>query len=222
MFRKPGRDGELLVSGTQEGDLFLWYMESHLLKQKMQGHSGSVYAASFSPDGKKLVSCGEDGSFKVVDLSTGMLLYSKTLEEELSVSYTILISPPSGVPQNLGNLVNPSGNQMSLLGWLHFVARRKSRKFVCVGPDPCTAEDKDLCAFSAMMQLSSRSCLCTHYPIVYHVSRHLPLQQPVVVTNHTGTPQSPVLTVTASDDGSLVVTGGQDRRVIVWQPAISS
>nr|CAD7606672.1 unnamed protein product [Timema genevievae] len=77
------RDGELLVSGTQEGDLFLWYMESHLLKQKMQGHSGSVYAASFSPDGKKLVSCGEDGSFKVVDLSTGMLLYSKTLEEEL-------------------------------------------------------------------------------------------------------------------------------------------
>nr|CAD7423482.1 unnamed protein product [Timema monikensis] len=147
------RDGELLVSGTQEGDLFLWYMESHLLKQKMQGHSGSVYAANFSPDGKKLVSCGEDGSFKVVDLSTGMLLYSKTLEEELRClcwdGFTLLLG----------------GSLGSLYVW-------------------------DL----ILVQLKIKICA------------------------HSG----PVLTVTASDDGSLVVTGGQDRRVIVWQPAISS
>nr|CAD7399314.1 unnamed protein product [Timema poppensis] len=147
------RDGELLVSGTQEGDLFLWYMESHLLKQKMQGHSGSVYAASFSPDSKKLVSCGEDGSFKVVDLSTGMLLYSKTLEEELRClcwdGFTLLLG----------------GSLGSLYVW-------------------------DL----ILVQLKIKICA------------------------HSG----PVLTVTASDDGSLVVTGGQDRRVIVWQPAISS
>lgn len=47
------------------------------------GHNDTVYAASFSPDGNKLVSCGEDKTFKVFDLTSGMQVYTKTLDEEL-------------------------------------------------------------------------------------------------------------------------------------------
>ena len=42
-----------------------------------------MYAASFSPDASKLVSCGEDKTFKVFDLNSGMEVYVKTLDEEL-------------------------------------------------------------------------------------------------------------------------------------------
>jgi factor associated with neutral sphingomyelinase activation len=50
------------------------------------GHNDTVYAASFSPDGNKLVSCGKDQTFKVFDLTSGMQVYTKTLDEELRYS----------------------------------------------------------------------------------------------------------------------------------------
>ena len=47
------------------------------------GHNDTVNAASFSPDGNKLVSCGEDKTFKVFDLTSGMQVYTKILDEQL-------------------------------------------------------------------------------------------------------------------------------------------
>jgi WD40 repeat protein len=46
-------------------------------------HNDRVHAASFSPDGNKLVSCGEDRTFKVFDLTSGMQVYAKMLDEQL-------------------------------------------------------------------------------------------------------------------------------------------
>lgn len=77
------RDNKLLVTGTHDGEVFLWDMENHTLIQPLPGHKGVVHAAMFSPDSKKLVSCGEDCSFKVLDLTSRMQVYSKTLDEEL-------------------------------------------------------------------------------------------------------------------------------------------
>jgi len=49
----------------------------------ISGHNDTVNAASFSPDGNKLVSCGEDKTLKVFDLTSGMQVYTKMLDEQL-------------------------------------------------------------------------------------------------------------------------------------------
>lgn len=50
----------------------------------ISGHVGGVEDFCFSPDGRKLVSCGNDRTFQVVDLNTGMVLYNKTLCSSLT------------------------------------------------------------------------------------------------------------------------------------------
>jgi factor associated with neutral sphingomyelinase activation len=77
------RDNKLLVSGTQDGDLFVWSMDTQSLNQQLPCHNDTVNAASFSPDGNKLVSCGEDKTLKVFDLTSGMQVYTKMLDEQL-------------------------------------------------------------------------------------------------------------------------------------------
>ncbi|XP_067007294.2 protein FAN isoform X2 [Anabrus simplex] len=145
-------DNKKLISGTQDGDLFLWSMESHSLIQQLPGHTGAVYSTSFSPDDSKLVSCGEDCSFKVLDLTSGMQVYTKTLDEELRCLAW------DGLTLLLG------GSLGTLYIW-------------------------DLVKVELLKQIQA----------------------------HAG----PVVSIAVSLDGSVVVTGGEDRRIVVWEPAAS-
>jgi WD40 repeat protein len=65
--------------------MFTFYMSAYIyiIVFTIAGHNDKVYAASFSPDGNKLVSCGEDKTFKVFDLTSGMQVYTKILDEQL-------------------------------------------------------------------------------------------------------------------------------------------
>ncbi|XP_063224918.1 protein FAN-like isoform X2 [Bacillus rossius redtenbacheri] len=143
------RGCDRLVSGTEDGDMFVWSLETNTLLQQLAGHSGSVHGVDFSPNSNKLVSCGADSNFRVLDLTTGMLVYKKTLDEELRClcwdGFTLLLGGSSG----------------SLYVW-------------------------DLLLVEMKKQIQA----------------------------HKGA----VLAVSASRDGSIVVTGGEDRCVMVWQP----
>uniref|UniRef100_A0A1B6CKQ1 WD repeat-containing protein 55 homolog n=1 Tax=Clastoptera arizonana TaxID=38151 RepID=A0A1B6CKQ1_9HEMI len=72
-----------LVSGTEEGEVLMWSLETFSLSLSFSGHLSCVNAVKFSPDGTKLVTCSDDKSFKVFDTTTGMQLFNKTLNEEL-------------------------------------------------------------------------------------------------------------------------------------------
>lgn len=76
-------DDTRLAVGTKDGGIVLWDMANLEVLKQISGHQGGVEALCFSPDGRKLVSCGNDKSFRVVDLNTGMMLYNKTLASSL-------------------------------------------------------------------------------------------------------------------------------------------
>ncbi|XP_069705161.1 protein FAN-like [Periplaneta americana] len=147
------RDNTLLVSGTEDGDIFVWSMESQSLNQQFPRHNDTVHAAVFSPDGNKLVSCSEDKTFKVFDLSSGMQVYMKTLNEELR----------------------------------------------CLCWDGCTL-------------LLGGSCGSMYIWDLVHVEL---LKQ---ITAHIGG----VTAIAVSDDGTLIASGGEDHRVVIWEPLSES
>src|SRR5262249_2310216 len=65
-------DGRWLAS--TDGDLktvCLWDAQTHQLAARFSGHTGPVYAIAFSPDGRRLVSGGEDCIVRVWDVGTG-------------------------------------------------------------------------------------------------------------------------------------------------------
>ncbi|KAG8226897.1 hypothetical protein J437_LFUL005656 [Ladona fulva] len=102
------RSAKLLASGTDDGEICLWMINSYSLKTKLSdalgiyrhsdclwiiqwkifliftGHTnGSVTAVKFNPDGSRLVSCGTDCYFRVFDLKTSMQVYYKVMDEQL-------------------------------------------------------------------------------------------------------------------------------------------
>ncbi|MBI2929559.1 MAG: WD40 repeat domain-containing protein, partial [Verrucomicrobia bacterium] len=71
-------DGTLLATGSGEpsrgGEIKLWRIESGELAQELKNpHSDAVLALDFSPDGKSLASGAADKFAKVFDLTTGKL-----------------------------------------------------------------------------------------------------------------------------------------------------
>ena len=136
-----------LVAGTRDGNVILWCLNSGAQIQELPSHTRQVNGVKFSPDAKRVVSCGSDFFLKVIDIKTGCILFSKDLGEELSCiafdGRTVLVGGASG--------------QLSL--WdIHTV------KF------------------------------CGK------------------IAAHKG----PVTSLWVSEDGEIIATGGEDRRVVVW------
>nr|XP_018899764.1 PREDICTED: protein FAN-like [Bemisia tabaci] len=73
----------LVASGTEDGELFLWSLDSFRLVKELPSHFAAVNDICFSPDETKLISCSNDQWFKVFDLSSGLEVYAKMLEQEL-------------------------------------------------------------------------------------------------------------------------------------------
>ena len=136
-----------LVSGTRDGNVILWCLNSGAQIQELPSHTRQVNGVKFSPDAKRVVSCGSDFFLKVIDIKTGCILFSKDLGEELQcLAFDGRIA-----------LVGGASGQLSL--WdIHTV------KF------------------------------CGK------------------IAAHKG----PVTSLWVSEDGEIIATGGEDRRVIVW------
>lgn len=77
------RQNLYLAVGTEDGEVYVWSMVERNLHRKYQVHAASVKSLCYSPDGDKLASCGSDKSFKILDLQTGMSVYTKTMDSGL-------------------------------------------------------------------------------------------------------------------------------------------
>jgi len=90
-------DGKFLVSASGQGtnsydsSIKIWEVSTGLLIQPLLGHTFIPRGVVFSKDGKKLVSCGNDGTIKLWNFQTGSLVktFGGHLDKVIKVSYSI-------------------------------------------------------------------------------------------------------------------------------------
>lgn len=67
-------DRQTVAVETKQNVIELWNIESGARIRQFRGHQDSVYALAFHPDGKTLVSAGQDNTMRFWQISTGHLL----------------------------------------------------------------------------------------------------------------------------------------------------
>ena len=67
-------DGTLLVSGSQDGSIAIWDVESGELVRTLNGHTKTVTTLAWSPDGTLLASGSQDGCIRIWDVTKGETL----------------------------------------------------------------------------------------------------------------------------------------------------
>ncbi len=87
----------ILVTSDANGNVSLWSLKGTEMEfaMSLQGHIGLVWAARFSPDGKKIASCGEDGNIKIWNIQTGQCL--QALEAHSMRCESISFSPDGNI-----------------------------------------------------------------------------------------------------------------------------
>lgn len=85
------RDGQTLVSGSEDNTIKVWNLKTGQLNQTLTGHSDTVRSVALSPDGQTLASGSGDKTIKVWNLYTNKVL--ATLTGHSSPVWSTAISP---------------------------------------------------------------------------------------------------------------------------------
>jgi type VI secretion system protein ImpC len=68
------RTGLRVISGSDDGTLRLWDLDSGALVRELEGHSGWVNSIALTPDGRRAISAAEDADLRVWNIETGALI----------------------------------------------------------------------------------------------------------------------------------------------------
>ena len=102
------RDGKMLASGAADGGVGLWRVRTGL-SETLHGHSASVRAAVFSPDGRTLYTAGYDGSVIAWDLSG-----SRRLGQPFRYADKVRFAGSAVSPDGTLFAVSPGPNRVTL------------------------------------------------------------------------------------------------------------
>jgi len=78
-------DGEMFASGGFDGQVFLFTGKDYSLIGELgsPAHAGGVYAVSWSPDSKRLLTCSGDRTTKIWDVETKVCIQTFTMGDDL-------------------------------------------------------------------------------------------------------------------------------------------
>jgi WD40 repeat protein len=85
------RDGEKIVSASEDGTLKIWNLNSGIAIKTIKAHDNYVTAVALTPDGKRAISASFDQTLKVWDIETGQALF--TLIGHTKILKAVAITP---------------------------------------------------------------------------------------------------------------------------------
>jgi WD40 repeat protein len=95
-------DGRTAVSGSDDGTLRVWDIETGESLRILQEQSGSVEALAVMPNGEQVLAAVGDGSLRLWDLSTGSILYSWQTHHARSIN-AIAVTPNAQLAISVSN-----------------------------------------------------------------------------------------------------------------------
>ena len=84
-------NGRCAISGSCDGTLRVWDLESGKSVRILEGHTGPVRAVAITPDGHRAVSGSSDGTLRVWDLESGQSVH--TLEGHADAVNAVTVTP---------------------------------------------------------------------------------------------------------------------------------
>jgi WD40 repeat protein len=67
------RDGKTIVSGDDDGQIFVWTALTGSKRRRIKSHTAAVSRLEFSEDGKQFASAGADQTMRIWDVGTGKM-----------------------------------------------------------------------------------------------------------------------------------------------------
>ena len=187
-------DGRFAVSGSQDGTLRKWNLDSAQCALVFRGHKQAIEDGTITPDGRFVISGSQDRTLRLWDLGTGKCLRVYEGHKEMVTAVTIA---------QYGRFIVSGSQDMTLKVWNPATAdclktlkgHRKRITSVVVTPDKrfvlSGSEDKTL----RLWNHASGECVQT-----FRGHRH------------------PITTVAVAPDARFFLSGGEDKTIRIWDP----
>jgi WD40 repeat protein len=227
-------DGRYLVSGSFDGSLKIWDLESGRLVKTLHNHASSVNAIGITRDGKHAVSVSDDRTLKVWELETGQL--SKSWQSHIDCVRAVAVTPDgrkviSGSDDRTLKVWDLETSEELLvlqghISWVRAVAITPDGRRVVSGSEDRTLKVWDLGTGQEQMTLQGHNGSVVTVVVTPDGRKAISgsddgtlriwdletSQELLILEGHDGS----INAVIVSPDGRTVLSGSDDGTLIIW------